>query len=140
MRHIPQHSISEGEGSTAIIMYLAYQYTLSMSWQIRAICVMHVWTRREPILPSKIRAEQVTDLKVYIALPVHVQHVLVDQSHLHDEWLSQRGAHRHIGLQDILQIPDDLRLLQHLHILLCLLDDFLPCGVGRGHERCLHRQ
>ena len=57
---MPQHSISEREGSTGIIMDLAYQYTFSMSRQIRAICVMHGWPKREQILLSEIGAAYVT--------------------------------------------------------------------------------
>ena len=63
--------------------------------------------------------------------PVHTECVRVDVAHLADEGLPKGGTDRHIGLQNVLDIPQDLRLSQRLCMTLRLGDDLMPRLVGR---------
>mmetsp|Transcript_18416 Transcript_18416/g.59909 ORF Transcript_18416/g.59909 Transcript_18416/m.59909 type:complete len:862 (-) Transcript_18416:1209-3794(-) len=83
--------------------------------------------RRLPALRHRLRDEARVVL-------VHLQHVGVDEAHLRLERLPERGAHRHVGLQDVGHLAHAVVLLEHLRVLRCLRNDGLPRRVGRLHQ------
>ena len=66
-------------------------------------------------------------------IPVDIQSVKVDVAHLADKGLPERGAHRHIGLQNVLDVSHNLSLAQDVWLGLRLVDDLPPSGIWGSH-------
>ena len=72
-----------------------------------------------------------------VCLPVDIQCVQVDIAHLADKGLAKGRAHRHISLQDVLDVSHNLGLAQDVRLGLRLVDDLPPSSVWRTHQPTL---
>ena len=70
-------------------------------------------------------------------LPVDIQCVQVDVAHLADKGLAKGRAHRHVSLQNVLDVSHNLSLAQDVRLGLRLVDDLPPSSVWRTHQPTL---
>lgn len=70
-------------------------------------------------------------------LPVDIQCVKVDVAHLADKRLAKGRAHRHISLQNVLNVSHNLSLTQDVRLGLRLVDDLPPSSVWGTHQPTL---